>query len=334
MFDIVDLDRNPIRTHSMLTFAVLLECRSPLHPLVPHLASYSFLSGSPFRPCSPRVAACLAFVPWRSSERGAPPVRAAFPPNVSAPPRARPCFYQSQRRSQGVTQDTATSKCRIPTNAAFCEKTGHRLESCTATGAGKVRQLLAKIRTLETNKTKRKPVRPTCARDNTKSGSWKKDAKKAYTPANPSRDRGHRGEYIKEVVRSGWKSKTGVDVLGLAATPHTANDALVNAGYSTNIPKRCPLCTTGLLTAPAARSDAGSNPAQLYVRCCANACNARINVLRFCKLPLPIDGKSCSVTPQKVVHYLCTRAKAQYPALPSPTELSRICSIAEEVDQP
>ena len=49
-------------------------------------------------------------------------MRAAFPPNVSAPPRARPCFYQSQRRSRGVTQDTATSKCRIPTNAAFARK--------------------------------------------------------------------------------------------------------------------------------------------------------------------------------------------------------------------
>jgi hypothetical protein len=252
---------------------------------------------------------------------------------VCTTPRATVLLSKPAAKSRGYTGHR-NLKVQNPHKCSFCEKTGHRLESCTATGAGKVRQLLAKIRTLETNKTKRKPVRPTCARDNTKSGSWKKDAKKAYTPANPSRDRGHRGEYIKEVVRSGWKSKTGVDVLGLAATPHTANDALVNAGYSTNIPKRCPLCTTGLLTAPAARSDAGSNPAQLYVRCCANACNARINVLRFCKLPLPIDGKSCSVTPQKVVHYLCTRAKAQYPALPSPTELSRICSIAEEVDQP
>ena len=334
MFDIVVLDRNPIRTHSMLTFAVLLECRSPLHPLVPHLASYSFLSGSPFRPCSPRVAACLAFVPWRSSERGAPPVRAAFPPNVSAPPRARPCFYQSQRRSRGVTQDTATSKCRIPTNAAFARKLVIALK--VARPRGQVKSASCSPRSAPSKPIKRNanPCVPLVLVTTLRAEVGKKDAKKAYTPANPSRDRGHRGEYIKEVVRSGWKSKTGVDVLGLAATPHTANDALVNAGYSTNIPKRCPLCTTGLLTAPAARSDAGSNPAQLYVRCCANACNARINVLRFCKLPLPIDGKSCSVTPQKVVHYLCTRAKAQYPALPSPTELSRICSIAEEVDQP
>ena len=156
-----------------------------------------------------------------------------------------------------------------------CGKKGHTMQTCPLPGAKKIRALSAQLLQAKAQRKKVRANQPKVRRGG-----------KAFKKLAAKRSSMYTGKRPKDNLKMKRRARENKTQGRGGQGQEEALKDLLDAGYLTKPPLRCPACRRGALGAATTFQHPDIEKTHLYYRCNEDKCQRRFNVTSFTKLPL------------------------------------------------